>query len=411
MQRLQVVSVAERLAATGHRPSGFDYMRLALATAVVGQHSHAISYGIEAVVALVQGTPIRAAFGLILPMFFALSGFLVAGSLERCKTIFSFLSLRVLRIVPALAVEITLSALILGPIFTSQGLGSYFTDPKFTAYFLNIIGVIQYELPAVFQDNPLPKVVNAQLWTIPFELKCYIALTGIALVGLAARRRLLLALMVTVQVAVAIKVLMNPPAPSLWASGNVLGFCFLAGVTLFKWRDKLPWSPGLFVVCAGVTMALLLIPRGDYFIAFPAAYMTVYLGLLNPARQMTVLGGDYSYGLFLYGFPIQQAVAALSPDHEWYWNFLGAMLLAAPIVVGSWWLVEKPALNLRRSVAKVEAFALRFAIVRGHARLMSMGARFGFERRIQKLCSLSGRQLRPLIGLVASRRPHSLTND
>jgi peptidoglycan/LPS O-acetylase OafA/YrhL len=68
-------------------------------------------------------------------------------------------------------------------------------------------------------------------------------------------------------------------------------------------------------------MALLLVPNGDYLIAFPVAYMTIYLGLLNPGRQKLLLSGDYSYGIFLYGYPIQQAVAAFGPVmHEWYWT-------------------------------------------------------------------------------------------
>lgn len=345
-------------------------MRLGLSIGVVGQHSHAVCYGMDAVTTLFRDGSLRALFGLILPMFFALSGFLVAGSLERCRTLISFLSLRVLRIVPALAVEITLSALILGPIFTNLELKTYFTDPEFFAYFSNIIGLVQFTLPGVFQHHPMD-AVNAQLWTIPFELECYIALSGLAILGLVARRHLLLILMVAVQVMVAIKAVIDPPEPSLWVSGYVLGFCFLAGVTLFKFRDKVPWSAPLLAVCLVATMVLLLVPGGDYLIAFPVAYVTVCLGTLNPTRDTPVLSGDYSYGLFLYGFPIQQAVVAILPVDEWYWNFVVSMVLATPVVMASWWLVEKPALGLRRFTAKLEAVALRRAIVRWHARFMA----------------------------------------
>jgi peptidoglycan/LPS O-acetylase OafA/YrhL len=63
--------------------------------------------------------------------FFILSGFLVAGSALRTRHAGQFLWYRVLRIVPALAVEVTLSALLLGTIFTQYILKDYFTDRTF----------------------------------------------------------------------------------------------------------------------------------------------------------------------------------------------------------------------------------------------------------------------------------------
>jgi peptidoglycan/LPS O-acetylase OafA/YrhL len=90
----------------------------------------------------------------ILPMFFAVSG---------------FLALRVLRIVPALAVVVVLSALILGPVFTTLPLRRYFTTPEFGGFFLNIVAVAHVTLPGVFEHNPDPRFIASQLWTIPFE--------------------------------------------------------------------------------------------------------------------------------------------------------------------------------------------------------------------------------------------------
>jgi peptidoglycan/LPS O-acetylase OafA/YrhL len=56
---------------------------------------------------------------------------------------------------------------------------------------------------------------------------------------------------------------------------------------------------------------------------------TVYLGLLNPPK-LGLLFGDHSYGLYLYGFPIQQAVASAgNRTHNWYINFGIALPLAS----------------------------------------------------------------------------------
>jgi len=368
------ISVSARLAETANRPSGFDYIRLTLATGVIIEHSYALSYGHEAATDLVDQTAAKAVFGLLLPMFFALSGFLVAGSLERCRTLVTFLSLRAIRIMPALSVEVVLSALILGPLFTSHSLDDYVADSRFSSYFWNIVGKIHYELPGVFAENPVPYKVNGQLWTIPFELECYIALALMALLGIAGKRVLLLCLMVIAHLGLAILFVVGPPTFEPAVSGRILMFCFMAGLTLFQWRDRVPWSPALFLVCAIVSMVLLVIPGGDYLIAFPVAYVTIYLGLLNPVRRRTLVGGDYSYGLYVYGWPMQQMVASLGPAwHEWYWNLSASLPLAAIVAFGSWWLVEKPARRLRPVAAKVEAYMLRLSPVEWHARLMPRG--------------------------------------
>jgi hypothetical protein len=68
---------------------------------------------------------------------------------------------------------------------------------------------------------------------------------------------------------------------------------------------------------------------------------TVYLGLLNLPRTVAILGADYSYGLFLYGYPIQQAVAASGA-----WGQVWGINLFA--TVGDWPAARAPILALRR---------------------------------------------------------------
>ena len=106
--------------------TGFDYLRLGLSVAVLVWHSILLTAGPAAYSGLWSG-PFRFIPAAILPMFFALSGFLVTGSLMRTN-IHHFLALRAIRLVPALAVEVTLSALILGVAFTTMPLREYFTS-------------------------------------------------------------------------------------------------------------------------------------------------------------------------------------------------------------------------------------------------------------------------------------------
>src|ERR1700730_11641565 len=115
------LTLERRMQDCHYRPSGFDYMRVFLALGVIFSHSGLISYGLQhersdGLWGRILLDPV--AFVLV-PLFFALSGFLVAGSLERSKTLISFFGLRILRIVPALSVEVFLSALFLGPLLTT----------------------------------------------------------------------------------------------------------------------------------------------------------------------------------------------------------------------------------------------------------------------------------------------------
>ena len=99
--------------------------------------------------------PLQLFHASILPWFFALSGFLITGSAQRL-TLKNFLLNRGLRIVPALAVDITVAALTIGPLFTVLPLNEYFSAYEFRAYFANVFGLIHYVLPGVFDGNRSP---------------------------------------------------------------------------------------------------------------------------------------------------------------------------------------------------------------------------------------------------------------
>lgn len=357
-------SINDRIVATGGRATGFDYMRLTLAILVVVWHSVATSYG-KAAAAQIMESPARALVALILPMFFALSGFLVSGSLERSKTLFVFLGLRVIRIFPALCVEVFISALLLGPIFTQFALSSYFADPTFHRYFFNIIGHIQYALPGVFVSNPLPNVVNGQLWTVPYELECYVVLAAIAALGATRNKRLFLAGLLVLIGYTLVKQAMFTNNEIAIANrtvpGGALVASFLTGVSIFAFREELPWSKTLGIFSILLSVLLLSIPYGDAFATIPIAYVTIYLGLMNPRKISLLKGADYSYGIFLYGFAIQQAVSASGDwTHTWWLNCLIVLPISCLIAAFSWHYIEKPALGWRKQLNQAEPLWIGF---------------------------------------------------
>ncbi len=375
-------SFAERLAAAGNRPAGFDYLRLLLSTLVIVTHAVGVAYGVGETLRVFGGAW-RPAVALILPMFFALSGFLVAGSLERCRSLISFLGLRLIRLVPALAVETFAAAIVIGAIFTTLPLTEYFSSPLFRQYFLNILGVVQFLLPGVFLGNPWSGLVNGQLWTLPWELYCYLIIAGITALGLLRREdRAFATILIVHAVIFVIYVLIRRHQPGVTVSGPVLILCFLYGIGAYLFRKRIIWSKALFALALAATLLGLSVPGGDYLIALPCAYLTAFLGLTSPRRSWLVSSGDYSYGLFLYGFPIQQAVVAtFGAGQSWWANAAISWCLAFALAFLSWHLVEKNAMKLRPRLLATEASLL--------ARLPAPDAFTGWLRSRRVLTALA----------------------
>jgi peptidoglycan/LPS O-acetylase OafA/YrhL len=329
------------MAANKGRTTGFDYLRIVLASAVVLDHS--------IVWATPAGDPFHTAFAplltAVLPAFFALSGLLVASSLVR-NSIPQFVALRVLRIFPALGVEVLLSCLVLGTIFTKLPLGAYFRDPMTSAYLLNIVGFIHYPLPGVFGGEAL----NPQLWTIPVELDCYLLIVVAGISGIVRRPRLMTGLFVATIAIATLLSAMHPFERSLHAvTGRVLLSSFAAGSLVHFLRARLPYHPALFAVSvAAVLLAFSNPPLLAFLVPLPAAYAVAYFGLLRLPR---IPFGDLSYGLYLFHMPLIRVINELTGHRlAWYSLFPLAMIAAGLFAALSWTMVEKPLLDCKHRV-------------------------------------------------------------
>jgi len=328
--------------------TGFDYLRIGLAVFILVWHSIWLSTGSEQLDHALWSGPFRFIPAAVLPMFFALSGFLVAGSLERNK-LHQFITLRLIRLIPALAVEITLSAVILGLIFTDVSRLQYLTDEHFYAYFLNIIGWIHYDLPGVFTNNIGSSTVNGQLWTIPFEMECYASLSMLVLVRIFKKRRLFLFAIIAITLALMITAQTNAPInANAHVPGRMLVLSFLTAVCFFLYRDIISYTNLLGGLSAVAAAILLEIPSTTYLAAFPIVYMTLWLGVMRPPA---IPCGDLSYGLFLFHFPVEQTVMHLAPGiHQW---FVLTLVSLPPTLIFAWlsWnLVEKPLLSRKKFI-------------------------------------------------------------
>lgn len=352
-----MTTIKSRLEAI-HAPHGFDYIRIGLSICVLISHSFDLANPAAAKL-WTQTSPLAAFKLAILPMFFAVSGFLVAGSLVRARTTEGFVALRVIRLLPALTMEVFLSALLVGPLVTSTPLRDYFSDPLFWRYFLNLLGDPQYLLPGVFLHHPRPEV-NGQLWTLPYELWCYGALALLGAIGLIRRRSMGLLILIGFTLAVWLIGLATPAPRGPWIYAWSLVSAFLAGVVLFLYRDRLPWSPLWGAVSLAATALLYMSSSTRALAMLPIAYWTVWLGLFDPRATFLAGRHDYSYGVYLLAYPIQQLLWILPPLRPWYANVLAALPLTLLAAAFSSHFVEQPVMRRKRQiVAWVEAVGAR----------------------------------------------------
>lgn len=355
---------------------GFDLLRIILAIAIFYGHTRWIAGesgmalqnvanlaahgGDRVATAATQLTaPAREWLGItrplklaMVPMFFALSGFLVTGSAIRLRSTSTFLAHRSLRIFPALVVETTLAALILGPLLTTLPLREYLSAAAFTQYFGNIVGQVWYVLPGVFTANPLPNVVNANLWTLPSEFYCYLLMAAAMFSRLVYHRSLITAAFVVVTLGLAATHLLygisTPDGPY---ATHVIVYYFFVGVMFFQWKNRIPANVWLFIGAGAFCYASLFFPALTYLTPLPLVYVTVFFGLIPLPKIKLLQTGDYSYGVYLYGFPIAQSLVAVFPA-----IFISHALLLVPAALAvtmafsvlSWHLIEKRALAAKR---------------------------------------------------------------
>jgi peptidoglycan/LPS O-acetylase OafA/YrhL len=346
------------------RQNNFDALRLAAAIAVIFSHSFLIAEGTQNREWLILLTGNQCILGLTgVFIFFAISGFLVTQSFEQTPNRLHFLAKRALRIFPGLFVATLLSTFVLGPFVTTLSFASYLNRLEPYAYVLGntLLDQTVHELPGVrFIDNPVGLEINGSLWTLRYEFVMYLMV-----LALGVLRRLTLCMTILLLGFGMVCLYSNMldefekwgwffQILSGW--GWLVGF-FAAGMILYKLRRS-----GVFdgrIALLAVAGLVLSVPLRQFIGLFPVfgCYLAIWLAL-NPHLPVIPAArfGDLSYGLYIYGWPVEEAVMWLSGGHAPWWQvFLCALPGAAILAFLSWHLVEHPMLRLKPSSRRIEA--------------------------------------------------------
>lgn len=341
----------------------FDLMRLVAAVLVVFSHGFNLSHGKvlgKQYEPLMQWSHGQLTLGgLAVLVFFVVSGFLITASFEKDQNLGSFFRKRCLRIYPGLMVVVLSTVFILGPVLTELPLGDYLKKPETYQYLLNNISFLRYQdkLPGVFTDNPVPEFVNGSLWTLKYELLCYLTTALLGVWGLLKGRSLAFIFITSSLANCLIQtgsldslINWNQGFPFILKSFLELYPYFVAGAWIYIVRDRLPfqatWAYGaLFLLALSLPIVGLLKP----VFSIAGAYLVIYLAYFPHRRPVNINRfGDLSYGIYIYGWPIQQIVVQwLHPQVNWLTN----SLISLPIILGLAWLswhgIEKPAMRYK----------------------------------------------------------------
>jgi len=331
-----------------HRHNLFDFLRITAALAVLVSHQLSLTGRAE------WGIPgFQSLGGLGLLVFFTMSGYLVCESWQRDPNLIRFAIRRFLRIWPGLAVAVLLAACLLGPLMTTLPLGSYFGDPSFTKYFENLRFNDSQQLAGVFAGNPVT-AVNGSMWTLPIEVRWYGLLALGGLIG-ALRWRWLLATF-TLLVAVHYFILLDVEGV-IASSGDrgwkeELGLYFLAGACIQRFESEWCSRRTLSLVVTFTLAALVFVlgePHFAYWIVLTATTINIALISWRPLATLT-RRGDFSYGLYVYAFPVQQTIVALTHNTLPFAIGLSiSVVVTLGFAVASWHLVEASSLRLKPS--------------------------------------------------------------
>ncbi len=321
------------------RHNNFDVLRLIAAVSVIFSHAFLLaenSQEHDPLMLLTGGQTILGLVGVF--VFFTISGYLVTQSFDTTPSPLVFLAKRALRVFPGLWVCVLVCAFVIGPLVTSLPPGEYLAQPEPYIFVLrNAVLDIHYNrLPGVeFWPGNIGGIVNGPLWSLPCEVMLYLMLFVLGVCRLLTLPVGLLLL------AVGLGGLWFEATDLLGGVFWLLGF-FAAGICGYHLRGT-RFFAGRWAIVAALGL-VLSIPAHLFLLMFPlfGSYLTLYIALDRRLPSVPAARyGDLSYGLYIYGWPIEQCVIYFGRGTATWWQvFVISLALAVPTALLSWHLVE-----------------------------------------------------------------------
>ena len=331
----------------------FDGLRVAFAAMVLFSHSFALLGVADPVRAIVTGSSDPG--DLAVDGFFLISGYLITRSWVSDPSVPRFLARRALRLYPAFIVASVISVFLVGPL-GAAAMGDYFRELNLRQALVGFLVLREPHTPGVFAGTPVGSV-NGSMWTISFEARCYVLAMLLGLASIFRKRAALLILTVVVGCAISyalpeagqndsqhvlfgIKALRVSDWMAWFAALFLTGSCFF----VFRSRIRFTLLGFVFAICvlaASLFNAHFLRPGillGGSYTVFALASM------LGKSRAQRRALPDISYGMYLYGWPVQKLLNWYLPHISPWSVFFLSLIVSAVLGWLSRTFIERPAL-------------------------------------------------------------------
>lgn len=328
------------------RDNNLNLLRAIAATAVIFSHSSVLVTGIF------DAEPLRSLLGMSLgdiavDVFFVVSGLLVTGSIARKNDLRGYAMARIRRIYPGLLAMLLVVNIPVGLWLTTLPWSDYLRSGELRANFVQNLFLLKQawtSLPGVMSEAPWPHTINGSLWTLTYEVRLYVWLGAIWALARLFRTRSGAAF----QSLVAATWIASYVAFLFAADGRTgdpvprLVLMFSSGALLYTLKDRvvLGWR-----ACAA--FAAILVAswwQGPLFrpvYGLVAPYLVLVAAYLpsGVVRRYNAVG-DYSFGLYIYAFPVQQILVQFRPHDPPFANALLSLAVTSAFAWTSWHLVE-----------------------------------------------------------------------
>jgi peptidoglycan/LPS O-acetylase OafA/YrhL len=326
------------------RGNCYDLIRHFAALLVLYSHQFALHGAVEPVY------PFWDSYGFVaVAIFFSISGYFMPGSFKRSGNFIEFCKRRLRRLLPGMVACSFLMTYVLGAIYTGEPKWNYISSQYAWITFLKYSLFLGQAIPGVFANYIYPNAVNGSLWTLPVECLCYIGI-GVAL-SFSQSWKMILALLAGAMLGTASLVHSGTGFAFYGVPLNYLcmfGICFSGGALLSVTKET--WYPHRWFLTMFAVVGMFVMPGGLEYSVMGTLGITIVVAVVGESFSEKLINGkfDISYGMYIYGFPIQQIVINRITHRFW----LGmAVSIVLALIAGylSYRFVEKPFLRRRQT--------------------------------------------------------------
>lgn len=318
------------------RENNFKLLRMCAAIGVLVSHAWMISYGRQVKDPL---TPMFMGHSLgkvSVFLFFAISGYLITRSFDQKRKPIPFLRARIMRIFPGLLIML-LMMLVVFYFQTSDKIAYWADMPSYLWHNLTLVQIKQ-NIGDVFSHHSAPYYTNVPLWTLEYEIYCYIAVLIAGMLGLLKKPAVIIVFLLIPLVYVYGQSYIRTEVLKMLIS-------FALGAGIYLWRDQVYYHGGFVTGLIGLCLITFGSQAYIFVLLLTVCYGALWVGFYEiPALNFYNRLGDYSYGVYIYAFPMQQTAWALGAQTPAS-NIIVSLALTLPLAVASWHFVERRAIK------------------------------------------------------------------